>query len=170
MRKKAQHEIMGFVLIVIIVMIIGLVVFSFFAGRTGSKSQTSAELSHLLNAVTIYTSDCAVGYIPDYRDGQKLIKACYNNDICLDGRNSCDALNSTIKETVSKSLRVSEDSPTKAYKIRIYYKDSFSNVDEELINFQEGVFTNCSNKLGSIHSIPESPGIINIELETCLQV
>jgi len=75
-RKKAQQEIVGFVLIVLIVTIIGIVLLVMSIGRGDKKVQNSVEISNLLEAGMYYTSDCATNYAPYYLEVQELIKQC----------------------------------------------------------------------------------------------
>lgn len=169
--KKSQSEIVGFVLIILIVTIMGLVFLSFMIGRGEPSKQESIEISNLLGASMYYTSDCAVSFIPQYKSGQDLIKSCWNSERCLDSRLACDALSSTMKIIIDKSLAVDENKPIKAYKLNIYYKDSLGDSpNEQILNMSDGKFSNCSSKSGGIHSIDISglnPGLINVELEVC---
>jgi len=171
--KKAQHEIVGFVIIVLIVSIIGLILLSLTLGRGDSVKQTSAEISDLLEASMFYTTDCAISYLPQYKTGQELVKTCYNseNAKCLNEENVCDVLNSTMKEIVGKSLDIHEEGINKAYKLNIYYRDLEEEVPDEIILITEGgIFENCKSKIGASHSIASGSfgsGIINIELEVC---
>lgn len=171
--KHAQHEILGFVLIVLIVAIIGVVFLSFSVGKGNKSGQNSIEMSNLIVAAMYYTTDCAINYVPQYRDVQELIKECYKNPSrkCLNERNVCEVLNYTLKKLIEDSLDTSPDSPNKAYELRIYYT-ALNNVeaDEEIAYFSKGVFQNCTSKLGGEHSVETSSlssGVINIELEVC---
>jgi len=172
--KKAQQEIIGFVLIIIIVSIIGVIFLSLSIGRGESSKQTSIEVSNLLEASMYYTTDCAVGFIPQYKDGQDLIKSCWNDDECLDGRLACEVLNETLKEIIHQALEICDDKNkcvNKAYKMNIYYSSlDLELPDEEILKFQEGVFEKCKTSFGGSHLIPLSSldaGTINIELEVC---
>ena len=168
---KAQNEIVGFVLIIIIVSVIGVIFLSLMIGRGEPIRQESVQISNLLSASMYYTSDCAINYIPNYKDGQDLIKSCWNNEKCLDDTMACEALNSTMKKLISESLDVSSNKPNKAFKLTIYYKDLEKELPDEIIlETQEGDYNNCSSEIGGSHSIPISgitPGLINVELEVC---
>lgn len=172
--KKAQHEIVGFVLIILIVTIIGLVFLTFSLSKETSL-QNTIEISNLLESSMYYTTGCAVNYIPQYRDMQDLIKECYK-DIsgdfvdCLDGRKVCDALESEFKQVISSSLMVHEDSPNKAYKSIIFFDPLGDSPNEEILSFGEGNFKECSSILGGNHLIAISTfgsGTITVELEVC---
>ena len=77
--KKSQHEIAGFVLIVLIVSVIGVVFLSIAFGRGEVSRHSSVEVSKLLESAMYYTTDCAVNYIPQYRDIQDLVKECHKS-------------------------------------------------------------------------------------------
>ena len=169
--NHAQNEIVGFVLIIIIVSVIGMVFLSFMIGRGEPITQGSVQISNLLASSVYYTSDCAVNYVPNYKDGQDLIKSCWNNEICLDDRMACEALNSTMKKIIGDSLDVSSDISNKAYELIIYYKDLGGELPPEIIlESNGGKYENCSSEIGGSHSIAIggiSPGLINIDLSVC---
>ena len=171
--KHAQHEIMGFVLIIIIVSIIGLIFLSFLIGRGEPITQESVQISNLLSASMYYTSDCAINYIPNYKNGQDLIKECFKNsgNVCLNNQKVCEALNSTMKKLIEESLEVSSDKPNKAYELIIYYRDiGREREDEEILSLNQGVYGNCSSEIGGWHFINIggiAPGTINVELSVC---
>jgi len=172
--KKAQQEIIGFVLIIVIVSVIGVIFLSLSIGRGEPSKQTSIEISNLLEASMYYTTDCAVGFMPQYKDGQALVKACWDDDKCLDERTACEALNETLKNIFQKTLEVCEDKnkcQNKAYKMNIYYSSLDLDLpDKEILKFQEGIFEKCKTSFGGSHLIPLSSinaGTLNIELEVC---
>tara|TARA_Y100000310_G_C20540296_1_gene742937 strand:+ start:93 stop:623 length:531 start_codon:yes stop_codon:yes gene_type:complete len=171
--KKAQHEIVGFVLIIIIVSIIGLIFLSFMIGRGEPITQESVKISNLLSASMYYTSDCAINYVPNYKNGQDLIKECFENSlgVCLNQEKVCDSLNSTMKKMIEDSLDVDLDKPNKAYELLIYYRDSDENLpDEQILGLAQGVYGNCSSEIGGWHFINVggiAPGTINVELDVC---
>jgi hypothetical protein len=154
--------------------VIGVIFLSFSLGREKPSEQTSIEVSNLLEASMYYTTDCAVGFVPQYKDGQGLVKSCWNNDKCLDGRLACKVLNETLKNIIQQGLEVCDDKnkcKNKAYKMNIYYSAlDLELPDEEILNFQEGAFENCKTSFGGSHLIPLSSitsGTLNLELEVC---
>ena len=165
--NKAQHEIVGFAAIIIIVSIIGLIFLSLSIGRGESDKKTSVEISNFLQASMYHTINCTTSYIPDYKDIQGLIKACYKNERCTNGKMTCDVLEEDFGLIVYDSFNVSEESKNKAYKLNIYYEDSEIEINEEIMNFTEGNFNNCSSKAGANQPIFFDPGQIIIELEFC---
>jgi len=176
LNKKSQHEIAGFVLIVLIVSIIGVIFLSLTIGRGEVDMQTSIEISNLLEASMYHTTDCAINYVPQYREVQDLIKECYKDKggsyrECLGGRDVCEVLEYEFKNIIDKSLEVSDKSPNKAYKLNIYYSyDDEVNAREEILNFENGDFGNCSSVVGGNHPTPVSSfgsGKIEIDLIVC---
>lgn len=173
--SKAQHEIAGFVLIVLIVSVIGVVFLSITLGTPEVSKQNSIEVSNLLEASMYHTSDCAINYIPQYRDIQDLIKECYKDQTgnfrqCLGGGDVCESLEDNLKKVVDQGLIVGESSPNKAYRVDIYFSADDEIPNEEILSFSEGVFANCTSIVGGSHPIPVSSfgfGKIETELLVC---
>jgi len=182
--KRSQHEILGFVLIVLIVILIGVVFLSLSIMKGKKKVDTSVEISNLLTSSMYYTTECSVNYIPNYLETQDLIKKCDENpDMkCLNGKKTCESLNSTLKKLIEESLIFGADSPIKAYQLNIYSSpaaldsDSYSqdvyryNKNNSILFLENGVFKNCTSILGGSHIIPKGyfvGGNINVELEVC---
>lgn len=174
-KKKAQQEILGFVLIVLIVTIIGFV-FLMFIFKPDNSEKNSLEISNLLESTMYSTTSCAINYVPQYRDMQELIKECDQNENqkCLNNKEVCEVLDYELKKILDDSLNPEEGSLFKAYKLVGYY--SYKNEegeevhDKEIITIENGKFLNCSSKPGAIHRIMTNnygSGIINIELEAC---
>jgi len=169
LNKKAQHEIVGFVIIVVIVAVIGVIFLSLTISRDEIK-QTSVDISNLLEASMYYTTDCAISFIPSYKNVQELIRQCYESPIknCLNDKKVCDSLEENLNKIISKSLDIDEQGVNKAYKLDIYYQDLNSNLTEEIFKNEVNVFEDCNPKLLGSHSIPSGfSGIINVELEVC---
>ena len=173
--KRSQHETAGFVLIVLVVSIIG-VVFLSIALAKGNKSHSSADISHLLEATMYSTTDCAINYIPQYRDVQDLIKECYKDKkgdyrSCSGERDVCEVLEDNLRELIEESLDVGEKSTNKGYKLDIYFTygdEVYPN--EEILSLSKGTFTNCSAVVGGGHSIAAGSfgfGSIETEITVC---
>jgi len=128
--KKAQEEMVGFALIIIIVAVI-LLIFLGFSLRNGEKEAVeSYEVESFLQIFLQYTTDCRDNL--ESLSVQKLINDCRKENTCLDGRKSCDVLNETLKEIVEKSWKVENGSSVKGYNLRI------SSNEEEMINLNKG--------------------------------
>jgi hypothetical protein len=147
MKKKnkfGQEEMVGFGLIIIIVAVI-LLVFLGFALRKPLKEVTEDyEVSSFIQAFLQYTSDCRDNL--EYLSIQKLILDCEYNEKCLDGRDTCEVLDSTLKEIVEETWDVGENRPVKGYTLKIILKG------EEILSVEEGNITN--NYRGSEEYLP----------------
>jgi len=172
--KSGQNEIAGFVLIVLVVTIMGVVFLSISLGSRSVERETSLEVSNLLESGMYHTTDCAINYIPQYRNVQDLIKECYkdrsgNFRECLGGGDVCESLKTNMKSLIDRGLLVGESSPNKAYRVDIYFSDDNAQ-NEEILSFEEGQFSNCSSIVGGSHPIPVSSfgfGKIETELLVC---
>ena len=172
MKTKAQHEIAGFVLIVLVVSVIG-VVFLTIAFSKDTQSHNSIEVSNLLESSMYYTTGCAMNYIPNYKEMGDLIKDCYKGGVkeCYDGSDICQVVETDLKKIFDESLDVSDHSVNKAYKLGIYYDPGDDDLaEEQVLDFGEGNFNNCSAIVGGSHAIPISSfefGTLKLELDVC---
>jgi len=176
--KKSQQEIIGFVLIIVIVSIIGVIFLAITIGRGEPSEQSSIQISNLLEASMYSTTDCVVGFVPQYKDGQDLVKACWNQDRCLDKNeetiDSCVVLEETLGKIISESLDVCDDANecnNKAYNLNIYYSPLDQTLPhEEILIFEEGVYESCRSEFGGSHEIhltSLTAGTLNLELKVC---
>ena len=134
--KKAQEEMVGFALIVIIVAVI-LIVFLLFSLRSSQQEAVeSYEVESFINALLQYTSDCAETYEPNYVKVQKLIFNCRDNEVCLDGRDACDALEFTLNGIIEESWPVGEGWPVLGYVLNI------TSDNDKMIELEKGEITN----------------------------
>jgi len=174
--KRSQHEIVGFVLIVLIVSIVGVIFLAITLGNPEPERQNSVEVSNLLEASMYHTTNCAVNYVPQYRSVQDLVKECYkdrsgNSRNCLDGNDVCQQLEDDLKNILEVSLDVGDEGVNKGYNIDIYFASDDQEVSNDLIlQFNAGSFINCSAIVGGGHPIPVSSfgfGRIETELKVC---
>lgn len=174
--RKAQHEIVGFVLIVLVVSVVGVIFLAITLGSPEPERQNSVEVSNLLEATMYHTTSCAVNYIPQYRSVQDLVKECYkdrsgNSRTCLDGTNVCEQLQTDLTTILGGSLNVGENGVNRGYNIDVYFASDDQDVSNDLIlQFDEGSFLNCSAIVGGGHPIPVSSfgfGRIETELKVC---
>ncbi len=168
--KRSQSETVGFVLIILIVAVIVMIFLWFLFSSKPADNYTSTDMSDLLTASMLYTTNCSTTYLPEYKTGQELVNECYKNggELCLDGRTVCKALNDTIKMTVADVLDVSEDSPIKAFSLNMsYYVKGSSTPRENFLRYSQGNFHNCSSSYGGYNSISSQPGYIEVKLQVC---
>ena len=94
--KKAQEEMVGFGLIIVIVAVILLVFLWFFLVKPGQQNLENYEAESFIQAALQYTTDCESRY--GYFEVQELIFECYEEKTCLSGEDACMVLNSTLEE------------------------------------------------------------------------
>jgi hypothetical protein len=134
-KNKAQEEIVGFVLIVLLIAVIGLVLLFF--SLNGSSKEVSREskiINSFISSLMRQTTDCKIGGIR--RDVSYLVRRCYIGGNCDNGVGVCDYLNETLEKIVDNSFLVSETSPVRSYNLRIF-SETNSNV-LELSKIAEG--------------------------------
>jgi len=169
--KLAQHEMVGFVLIVLIVTVIGIVFLSIMFGQNDAKKISSAEVSNLLSAAMYFTTDCSISYSPEYENIRDLISECYEDpqEDCQDGRKVCDILEPILEDLIDTSLDVSDDTPNRAYEFKIYHPGDDETSSEVIIQNTRGNFNNCSAIVGGNEqvNVRSSSKDIQIDLMVC---
>ena len=115
--KRAQEEIVGFALIIIIVSVILLFFLSLSLRSSNRMEIQSYEVEGFIQALLQHTSDCEDDL--EFLSVQDLIFSCDNNEVCLDGTNVCDAMNLTLTNICENSWNVGENTPIEGYELRI---------------------------------------------------
>ncbi|MGB9708036.1 MAG: hypothetical protein ACPLXC_01780 [Candidatus Pacearchaeota archaeon] len=100
--KKAQEEVMGFVIIILLVIIIGLVFFAFSLRQGTVVEPEKAELDDFINSMLVYTSNCEIS--AKNQTIRELARQCNNNPNkkCGNNQEVCDLLNNTLKDMFEK--------------------------------------------------------------------
>ena len=119
---------MGFVVIIVLVAIIG-VIFISLSLRKPSNSSSSSELNSFLYSSLKFTSSC---YNVESLNFKELVTACQDNKVCDDDSRSCDVLENSTRELIERAFVVSQDSKYKGYKLRI------SNKNDSLLELEKG--------------------------------
>lgn len=120
-RKKGQEEMVGFVLIVIIVSVIMVVLLGFLLKSPEAEAVQSYEIGNFLSAALQYSSSCE-NYL-GFLDVESLIVSCDEEETCLDGKNSCEVLNETLKDLIETGWIVGEESPVKGYELKVIIEE-----------------------------------------------
>lgn len=150
--RKGQEEMLGFALIMIIVAVILVIFLGFSLRKPQKEALESYEVDSFIQAFLPYTSDCKdnLGYV----SVQRLLFDCNSGEKCLDGRDTCEVLNSTLKGIVDASWKVEGDRPIKGYKL-----DILSN-GEGMILIEKGNLTGSSK--GSMQDFSKGGNLIEI--------
>ncbi|MCD4666454.1 hypothetical protein K8R47_01440 [archaeon] len=122
MNRRAQEEMVGFALIVVIIAVILLVFLSFSLREDEPDVIKSYEIDNFIQSVLYYT-------IEDNVDVRDLIRECKNYD------ENCDILKTELKGILEESWIVEEGSVIKGYNFKIV------DGDKEIINLEKGEFT-----------------------------
>ena len=120
-KNKGQEEIVGFVVIVVMVAVVMIVLLWFLLNSPDESAIENFEVESFIQATLQYTTDCESQV--EFLSLQGLIISCNEEGKCLDERNSCVALNETLREVIESSWSVSEQSAIKGYKLTIYVDD-----------------------------------------------
>ncbi len=161
--KKSQNEIVGFVMIVVIVVIIGLFLLAFYLRREPARAE-SKNVGNFLKASLLYTTSCKVDIEP--LDIKELAKRCYEKRPC--GENdSCVLLNETFSELLEQAWRIDSNRPVNYYDLSVYYREETGEEvkNEEMLVLRHG---NCTGaKTGAKEFFRHNMGDIFLELELC---
>jgi len=142
--KKAQQEIVGFVLIVTLV-VVGLMVYLAISLRSGPENEGSLEVENALDAIMKQTTECAIVYVPDYDNFEDLFKSAYDEDTCSNlGKSAKNYLNESMREVLSDIFAT--EASVKAYELQFYEKES----GEGYLRIVEG---SCSGTINSAQRI-----------------
>lgn len=136
MKKRAQEQMVGFALIIIIVAVILLVFLGFSLRNSQKENVESYEVKSFIQAFLQYTTDCRDSNDLEYLSIKKLIFDCNSGKECLDNRDTCEVLNSTLTEIIEESWKIEGDRPVKGYKL-----DITQNEVEVILSLEEGNIT-----------------------------
>jgi hypothetical protein len=119
---RAQQEIVGFVLIVVLV-VIGLMIFLMISFRDSPETTNDVKVDNLLTSLMKYTTSCAIVFEPNYETLEDLFKSCHKGKKCKNlNIDACEYLNQSLVN-VSLSLLKTEASIS-SYQIDLLEKDS----------------------------------------------
>lgn len=138
MDKKAQEEMVGFVLIVILVVVISVVFLGISLRGDSSSQQESLLISSFLNSISQYTTACE---IPEsvFKSVGDLVVECNNNQLCSNGKTACEVLDGTLKGVLENSFLVSNSSYTRYYGLSLGNNDT----SKEILNIVKGNGNDC---------------------------
>jgi hypothetical protein len=156
--KKGQEEMAGFVAIVVLVSIIGLVMLGIILRNKPAESN-SPEVYQLLESTMEVTVNCSLGQeTTRIRD---LFESCHKGELCSNGDEVCTILKDTLAGTIENGLYRGNQSNVK-YILEARFISSSSS---SIIILQKG---NCSqNSVGALYPLPANLGRIDVKLDLC---
>ncbi|MBI2451821.1 hypothetical protein HYV50_01945 [Candidatus Pacearchaeota archaeon] len=114
-RKKAQEEIVGFVLIMVLVAVIFLVFLTIaFRNNSEAEKTQSSEVSQFLDAIMEFTTSCSSDNY-NFKQLEEIFNECKKGELCMPGKEACDYLNETLKVLIEESWKFSPNAPEKGY-------------------------------------------------------
>jgi len=160
--KKGQEEILGFVLIILLVVVAGVILLAMQLNKPAEDIK-SIEARNLLEATLAYTTDCAVRYVPEYSSVKDLIGNCYSGYDCSNlNKGSCMVLNDTLNNLLSSGLEKEFESG----KINSYSFDIKGEDNSTIISLSKG---NCAKSLayGAYQPLDTNNGKVNLFFKLC---
>ncbi len=143
--KKAQEEMVGFALIIIVVSVILLVFLGFSLKNNQKESVESYEVESFIQSTLQYTTTCEDNFEP--LSMQKVIYQCESGQSCLNGENPCQVMNSELGSLVNTSWKTGAERPVKGYEFLV------KGHNETLFNMAQGNKT--INSKGSVQYLPK---------------
>ena len=162
MKRKGQEEMVGFVAIVVLVAIIGIVMLGIVL-RNKPVESSSVETYQLLESMMEVTTDCSLDSNGNARI-RDLFEPCLNGNICIDGKDSCIALNDSVKIVLSNALfKGNETNIRYMFEVRL-----ISNSTKSQIITSRNV-GNCTGRdvSGALYPLPAEFGRIDVSLKMC---
>jgi len=144
--KRAQEEMVGFALIIIIVGIILLVFLGFTLVNKNKSLVESYEVESYVHSVLQYTSDCEDRY--GFISIKEMIVDCSEKKKCADGRDICTVLGTTLEEMLDESWKVAENAHAIGYSLNITIRGEPKND----LSFNKGNLSGNSKGYTSIIS------------------
>lgn len=166
--KKAQEEMVGFVLIMLLVAVIFMVFLGIYIrqGKTVQRDQNT-EISQFLDSALDFTTECTLDNW-HYLDVAELI-AKVDNAGCVPcsslSKTTCDVLKSTLGNLIEASWNFGQDSPNKGYILKIEQATGGNSLIPASLG---GVVAGCSSKTGAERAVFSSSGTLTISLKICL--
>jgi hypothetical protein len=160
--RKAQEEMLGFVLIILLVVIAGVILLAVNINKP-AEERKSTEARNLMESVLAYTTGCAMDYEPNYKDVKELIGSCIDGADCANSDvSACDALNLTLFALFDSSL----DKEFKSGRINSYSFSVSGKDNSTIISLSKG---NCSKSVvyGAYQPLISSGREVNLFFKLC---
>lgn len=159
--KRSQHEAMGFVVIVALVIIVGVIFLGIKMNQNNQVQEYSdAKIINFVTASSRYNSDCIENHEPLTLNDLK--EKCYKKEACrINGvdRSSCDVLKETYSDMLNKSWPIFQDSAIRYYELEIYYRTTCNETGTKMsIVSDSGGFIIASGNLSSCRGVGKKTG------------
>ena len=155
MKNRAQEEMVGFGLIVIVVSVVLLVFLVLFISKPSEDFVESYEVSSFISSTLKYTTSCENQF--EKLSVQNLIVLCTEEGRCEDRRNACDVLDEVLKVILQSGWKVGEERPLKGYVMSVRLEN------QEIFLGKAGNVT--ANYLGAVQDVNRGGNLIEVSLK-----
>lgn len=166
-KRKSQQEMAGFIIIVLLVLVVGVIMLGIFLRQSSPVSTFDAELDNFITASLEQTSNCAVDTDYNFQTLKQDLEMCKNNERCLGNINPCLIINQTYSTMLNHLFPAGLLS---GYKMNFYFQPVINETlgRINILKMKDGNQTNCGLLRGtqSISRI-SGGGYMFIELEAC---
>ena len=170
--KRAQEEMTGFALIIIIVAILGLVALTFMLRKPSESQYNSFEIQQFLDSVSRVQGTCTpqLDFAPLKISG--MVQECFSNNAtqCKSQETVCQALEKSLKEIITGSWNIQPNSPYTGFKLDLVFEGS-SNLSSSFRRIMNISYGSCGNTFyGGDSILPEESRAGNFitRLQLCL--
>jgi len=138
MHKRAQEEIVGFVLVVVIISVILLVFLGIILKNTSQEDELETiKISKFLDAMMEVTTDCIITE-PVPATFSELITACAKGKTCLNsGQHACEQMKENAEKIIESSWRIKRGAAYDGYIFEV--KTPFET------KISQNIFSPCKN-------------------------
>ena len=155
LNKKAQEELVGFALIIIVVAVVILFLLAFSLRSQNKASVESYEVDSFIQTSLQYTTDCDIN--ERTLSLQDLILSCSDKELCSDNKTSCQTLNSTLTGLSDAGWKTGENAPVKGYELVI------KSNQNDLLDIKQGNIT--KNYKGGLQSFAKGGDYVEFSLK-----
>jgi hypothetical protein len=167
-KRKGQEEIVGFVLIVVLIVIVGVIFLGISLRKEKPVLRESEIIYQFLESSMEQTTDCKTTEKATFIGLDSLIRDCHEtNTECTNGKRACELSQEIFREILNNTWQVGEDYPYKGYLLEAVYFVNNTNQNQvtPVINLSQG---NCQDSyVGNSYWLASFPGSIVIRLKLC---
>ena len=144
--KKAQEEMVGFAVLVILVAVIGVIFLAISLKNPSQNQITSVNVQQFSESLISSTTNCSTGTWPSLSSFSEVIDKCYNSpsEQCSEGKSVCAYLNETIPSIISSVWNIAPESAYNGASFSSIFKDRISGEEKEFLSGSSG---NCTSDL-----------------------
>ncbi len=130
-RKKAQQEMVGFIVIVVLVIIIGLI-FLIISLNKQDEVKSNIEIDNMIDVIFAVKTSCSIGYEQNYASIKDLVKDAYSSKRCVSGKDAYDVLEQELESIMANIT--STETGFSSYELKIIERDEQEQLFLELGN------------------------------------